>query len=227
MGSKLGAFKVAAARVGLSLDEYIALREQGLKRCRVCNQWLPYSAYDADRSRGDGLACACKTCREAPSRKGPSKRDRRQKRAEGLAWCCDCRKYLPAGDVSNARCRFHNNAKAREMYASSERFRKERRQHAHSHKRDIAPIPADVISDLIERFDGKCVYCGKPGTTWDHIVPVSQGGKTEPGNIVLACESCNSSKKDREMGDWVLSNDKPVSHLLFDTMALAHEHGTA
>jgi 5-methylcytosine-specific restriction endonuclease McrA len=46
---------------------------------------------------------------------------------------------------------------------------------------------------------GICHYCG--GTfppdelTMDHLVPVTRGGKSTPGNVVPACRGCNSRKK--------------------------------
>lgn len=43
---------------------------------------------------------------------------------------------------------------------------------------------------------------GRTSTTWDHIVPIIAGGLTVPGNIVPACGSCNSSKRDSEVVEW-------------------------
>lgn len=44
-----------------------------------------------------------------------------------------------------------------------------------------------------------CYYCGKSlnktTATLDHIVPISRGGTTVKGNIVVACKSCNQAKK--------------------------------
>lgn len=46
---------------------------------------------------------------------------------------------------------------------------------------------------------GVCHYCG--GTfppdelTMDHLVPVTRGGKSTPGNVVPACRDCNNRKK--------------------------------
>ena len=46
---------------------------------------------------------------------------------------------------------------------------------------------------------GICHYCGgtfSPGElTMDHLVPVTRGGKSTPGNVVPACRGCNSRKK--------------------------------
>ncbi len=42
-----------------------------------------------------------------------------------------------------------------------------------------------------------CWYCGEGNpSTVDHVRPKSLGGGDDMGNLVLACKSCNSSKKD-------------------------------
>jgi 5-methylcytosine-specific restriction endonuclease McrA len=45
-----------------------------------------------------------------------------------------------------------------------------------------------------------CYYCeieiSRKDVTMDHIVPISRGGKSTRSNIVLACKSCNTQKKD-------------------------------
>ncbi len=46
----------------------------------------------------------------------------------------------------------------------------------------------------------RCVYCAAgltPETaTLDHVHPVSRGGTHAPGNLVVACRSCNQLKGD-------------------------------
>jgi 5-methylcytosine-specific restriction endonuclease McrA len=43
-----------------------------------------------------------------------------------------------------------------------------------------------------------CAYCGQPTAhlTQDHVVPLSRGGDHTAANVVPACGSCNSRKKD-------------------------------
>ena len=47
---------------------------------------------------------------------------------------------------------------------------------------------------------GCCHYCQKKisnpeDLTMDHMVPLSRGGRSIKGNVVVSCKSCNSSKK--------------------------------
>jgi 5-methylcytosine-specific restriction endonuclease McrA len=54
-------------------------------------------------------------------------------------------------------------------------------------------------NDLIERYGGKCLCCGRADIklTADHVVPVSKGGTSNIENIQPLCKSCNSRKKDK------------------------------
>lgn len=56
------------------------------------------------------------------------------------------------------------------------------------------------IADLYAEQDGRCFYCSVDlGTTYhvDHYIPLSKGGRNDKGNLRLACQSCNLSKKDK------------------------------
>ena len=50
------------------------------------------------------------------------------------------------------------------------------------------------------RDKGECQYCGHAVSirsfTFDHVTPISQGGKTTWENIVVACHACNQKKSD-------------------------------
>lgn len=50
--------------------------------------------------------------------------------------------------------------------------------------------------DLVERFDGRCAYCGlkTDRLTRDHITPLKLGGSNDIANILPACRLCNGRK---------------------------------
>lgn len=61
-------------------------------------------------------------------------------------------------------------------------------------------------------FGGECAYCGatmRRGQTLtrDHLLALSNGGKTEQGNIVPACARCNCSKGNQDWKDWFMKQD--------------------
>lgn len=94
-----------------------------------------------------------------------------------------------------------------------------------------AGIPEDVRSDLLERFDGMCAYgCGRPSTSWDHVIPWTQGGSfTMPGNTVLACRRCNQAKgcgDVESMWQWIERGIRSVhSDVWVDIISLALSWG--
>ena len=57
-----------------------------------------------------------------------------------------------------------------------------------------------------------CFYCGKElcdsTLTQDHRIPISRGGTDFPSNLVPACKSCNSKKKDRSPHEFQRSNPR-------------------
>lgn len=55
--------------------------------------------------------------------------------------------------------------------------------------------------NVFARDKGRCQYCGAkltlPRSTYDHVVPRSQGGQTSWSNVVIACVPCNQQKAGR------------------------------
>jgi len=49
----------------------------------------------------------------------------------------------------------------------------------------------------LQKNNGKCVYCGDPANSVDHIIPRSKGGSDELDNLVPACMDCNRRKKNK------------------------------
>lgn len=48
-----------------------------------------------------------------------------------------------------------------------------------------------------------CVYCGSDEQlTVDHLIPRARGGGHDGVNLVPACRSCNSSKRDLDLLQW-------------------------
>lgn len=59
------------------------------------------------------------------------------------------------------------------------------------------------LQEICDRFDNQCAYCGKfAKLQMDHAVPISLGGADVAGNLLPACKSCNSGKKNRTIEDW-------------------------
>ena len=68
---------------------------------------------------------------------------------------------------------------------------------------------ADYAS-LIRRHEGRCAYCPSPATEWDHVVPISRGGRHSIANILPSCMPCNRSKGAKLLYQWLLIRSTPV-----------------
>ena len=66
---------------------------------------------------------------------------------------------------------------------------------------------------LLNQLDGRCLTCRVPMTrtsrltrtslTWDHVVPLSRGGMDDDSNLIPICLSCNTTKNDRTLIEWL------------------------
>jgi 5-methylcytosine-specific restriction endonuclease McrA len=60
-----------------------------------------------------------------------------------------------------------------------------------------------------------CYYCrralARAEVTMDHIVPLAQGGRSNPGNVVTACKLCNSKKRDMTAVEFTLWTSNALS----------------
>ena len=67
-------------------------------------------------------------------------------------------------------------------------------------RRHAKPVKFSRVN-IYARDNYKCQYCGKKASmhelTYDHVVPRSQGGRTEWTNIVTCCYECNRKKGGR------------------------------
>jgi len=77
------------------------------------------------------------------------------------------------------------------------------------------------ISDTIrewekeQTFPRECVFCGSAeNLSTDHLIPKNRGGDNSADNLVLACRSCNSSRGDKGVFEWLGLEKKDDLHRL-------------
>lgn len=57
--------------------------------------------------------------------------------------------------------------------------------------------------DIKVLFNNKCAYCGKElPLVQEHFIPLSKGGEYTTNNIIPSCQSCNSSKGNKDFFEW-------------------------
>jgi hypothetical protein len=80
---------------------------------------------------------------------------------------------------------------------------------------EMSSITKEDKYQLQEGF-GECIYCGKEAeTTFDHLIPLSEGGEDTISNQVPACQSCNSSKGSRDVIEWYGDRDEDVPRIVW------------
>lgn len=72
---------------------------------------------------------------------------------------------------------------------------------------------------IYARDDHRCLWCGfgachTDELTLDHLVPRSRGGTNRPSNIVTACRSCNSKRKELPWRQWLRASGRFSAEVL-------------
>ena len=77
------------------------------------------------------------------------------------------------------------------------------------------------ISDTIREWEREqvlprqCVFCGSAEhLSTDHLIPRNRGGDDSADNLVLSCRSCNSSRGDKGVFEWLGLKRKDNLHRL-------------
>lgn len=95
------------------------------------------------------------------------------------------------------------------------------------------------ISDTIREWEREqelkkeCVFCGSTeNLSTDHLIPKNRGGNDSADNLVLSCKSCNSSRGDKGIFEWLGLKNKDSLHrivagkYLKELLRIHQENGT-
>ncbi|WP_017659214.1 RNA-guided endonuclease IscB [Baaleninema simplex] len=74
----------------------------------------------------------------------------------------------------------------------------------------------EVREYLLEKWNQKCAYCGAKNVALEveHIHPKSKGGTDRVSNLTLACHSCNQSKGNQDIRDFLSGKPDLLSRIL-------------
>lgn len=85
-------------------------------------------------------------------------------------------------------------------------------------KNSIFNLTTKDINNIFKR-DISCVYCNSfKVLSLDHIKPLSKGGWTTFNNIVLACNSCNSSKGNKNVLKWCMDKKIDIPSIVLELL---------
>jgi 5-methylcytosine-specific restriction endonuclease McrA len=137
--------------------------------------------------------------------------------------CKSCNKVFLAANKNarfcqNCRC-IRNNRKKNPAYLKSEHYHLKSIEWSHNHrvraKVSLSRFRAKFIDQLKIDYNDQCVYCASDqNLTVDHLTPVAKGGSNEYDNLVLACKTCNSSKRDTMPLNFILRRISKSSQIL-------------
>ncbi|MEG4350208.1 hypothetical protein QUA74_10750 [Microcoleus sp. LAD1_D3] len=63
--TKIGGQKIAAGKIGISVEKYQENLKSGLKWCFACQSWLKLSLFNQSKNARDGKDNRCISCRRA------------------------------------------------------------------------------------------------------------------------------------------------------------------
>jgi len=77
-------------------------------------------------------------------------------------------------------------------------------QNREARKRKLSSnLTVEQWVNIKESFNNICAYCGKELIlTQEHFIPLSKGGEYSANNIIPSCQSCNSSKNNKDFFTW-------------------------
>lgn len=100
----------------------------------------------------------------------------------------------------------------REYWGKNRQKQRAKGQSREARKRGL---PHDfTVNDWIialEYFEYRCAYCGNETREMEqeHFIPLSKGGGYTPGNIIPVCKSCNASRQNKDIVQWLAKRYNP------------------
>jgi hypothetical protein len=203
-----------------------------MKTCKYCNIEQPLEKFYKSKDGKYGVGSKCKDCskkyyqenkdrareygkeyREANREKALEYgKEYREKNKEALREYDRKRYASPAYKVADKKRRSTSEYKEKEkMRRKTEKYRRQskeccRRYRARKHS---ATIEQFSYEELVQYWkdngidEDKCVYCGAPKEHADHVIALAAGGSHARNNLVPSCASCNCSKKDKNLAEWI------------------------
>ena len=124
---------------------------------------------------------------------------------------CGCLSSKHKSDANKGKNITHGLSKTPEYYAEREAKRRIKKRNNNA---AFNLSYAESLKIVRPKLD-YCVYCGSTDNlTIDHIIPIDKGGTQDPKNLIRACRSCNSAKRNSFFIDWYIKSKKITRSLI-------------
>ena len=166
------------------------------KQCSICSQTKPLAEFSKQASCPGGFRNECQNCKNAKARDWYLRNKERKKKA-AQEWRDANRDKV--AKASSAWTKANADKKLNHLHARKARLK----------QNGVYQVSATELKRL---YSSPCFYCGTSDKiTQDHVIPIHRGGRHSIGNLVAACQSCNSSKQDKTITEWKLHLQKTTS----------------
>ncbi len=184
-------------RTDTKVTDATRLAPDAIKVCRKCKIEKAARDFDPNPRVSSGYYSTCQECRRAGARAWKARNKDRIRAYED-----ENREHLNQVRYDwQHRNRERHLANRRKGYRTPKaRMYSLLRMHQRRVAKNGTVTPAEIHE--LKARQKKCYYCKTPFTdtlkaTIDHVIPLNKGGVHDISNLVLACQSCNSSKSDR------------------------------
>lgn len=179
------------------------------QKCSVCQKLKTFDNFHKNKNRKNGLSVTCKTCSIQRTRRWEKENKDKVNEKSRKKYHKNLEKSRKDRRI-RVRKWYSNNSKKSIAATKSWNMRNPHSKRISEQKRRSAKISRGVFKiskkEILKIISSPCVACGSyDKITMDHIVPLSRGGKHSIGNLQPLCFSCNASKNNRVMTEWILS----------------------
>lgn len=182
-----------------------------LKVCKVCGKESEHKSWKSTTCN-DCLAKGIKWCSKCKESKPLSDFHKNGNTVRSFCKECEIERSMQSKASTSYYARPAVKAKRREdsrlckrtKYLYDEDYRLKELNRCHDRRsHTVSDYTVEQWHDACSAFSMQCAYCGATHSlTMDHVIPVSKGGMTVVSNIIPACQSCNSSKQNKDMIQW-------------------------
>lgn len=183
-----------------------------VKVCTKCKVEQPETNFSKDHHTADGLQYTCKYCAKAYAEDHKEQRNKYNKQYR-VGHNEESRVYYKAhkeAKLQQSKLWFENNKDAtRKTHATWRKAHPEvTRVYNQSRRAKKAELDSTLTTaqwkHILNEFNNTCAYCGAGDKKLhqEHFISVTAGGEYTHDNIIPACQSCNSSKGNKDFFIW-------------------------